>query len=85
MGYIFHVKISCVPQTNLYWKNLGSVSAVNLTLEELNVTDSVTPDEVRFALSAETFAEDSSGMAWDSCIHPQQYNTQHSAPEIITN
>ncbi|XP_070000363.1 interleukin-12 receptor subunit beta-1 isoform X2 [Penaeus vannamei] len=72
-------------KSNLYWKNLGSASAVNLTLEELNVTDSVTPDEVRFALSAETFAEDSSGMAWDSCIHPQQYNTQHSAPEIITN
>ncbi|ROT67467.1 hypothetical protein C7M84_014464 [Penaeus vannamei] len=80
-GLSFHSPCS----TNLYWKNLGSVSAVNLTLEELNVTDSVTPDEVRFALSAETFAEDSSGMAWDSCIHPQQYNTQHSAPEIITN
>ncbi|XP_047484748.1 uncharacterized protein LOC125036307 isoform X2 [Penaeus chinensis] len=71
--------------SNLYWKNLGSASAANLTLGELNMTDSVTPDEVRFALSAETFAEDSSGMAWDSCVHPQQYNTQHSAPEIITD
>ncbi|XP_063596898.1 uncharacterized protein LOC134773526 isoform X2 [Penaeus indicus] len=71
--------------SNLYWKNLGSASAVNLTLEELNVTDSLTPDKVRFALSAETFAEDSSGMAWDSCVHPQLYNTQHSAPEIITD
>ncbi|XP_063596901.1 uncharacterized protein LOC134773527 isoform X2 [Penaeus indicus] len=70
-------------KNNLYWKNLGSASAVNLTLEELNVTDSLTPDKVRFALSAETFAEDSSGMAWDSCVHPQQYNTQHSAPEIF--
>ncbi|XP_037797371.1 uncharacterized protein LOC119592566 isoform X3 [Penaeus monodon] len=70
-------------KNNLYWKNLGSASAVNLTLEELNVTDSVTPDEIRFGLSAETFAEDSSGMAWDSCIHPQQYNTQHSTPKIV--
>ncbi|XP_042869515.1 uncharacterized protein LOC122251552 isoform X2 [Penaeus japonicus] len=60
--------------TNLYWKNVASASAVNLTLEEMNVTDLVAPADLRFALSAETFAEDSSGMAWSSCVHPQQYN-----------
>lgn len=67
-------------QGDLGWINVGNVSAVNVTLQEMNVT--LTTTKVHFALSAETPDNVSSGMAWDSCFAPEHYNTLRTPPSI---
>ncbi|XP_063596655.1 cytokine receptor-like [Penaeus indicus] len=64
----------------LYWLNVGNASAVNVTLQDLNITQRAS--KPRFALSAENAARGSSGMAWDRCSHPQDYDSNPKPPII---
>lgn len=68
------------PQGNLYWKGVGRTSAVNITLQEMNISQSAS--KPRFALSAENEARESSGMAWDTCARPQDYDSKPKSPVI---
>ncbi|XP_070000011.1 uncharacterized protein [Penaeus vannamei] len=65
---------------NLYWKGVGRTSAVNITLQEMNISQSAS--KPRFALSAENEARESSGMAWDTCARPQDYDSKPKSPVI---
>ncbi|XP_042869508.1 cytokine receptor-like isoform X1 [Penaeus japonicus] len=67
-------------QGDLSWKNVGKVWSVNVTLQEMNV--SAATSKVYFALSAETGDNASSGMSWDRCVTPQDYNTQRTSPTV---
>lgn len=67
-------------QGDLSWMNVGNVSAVNVTLQEMDINP--TSPRVHFALSAETADGVSSGMSWDSCVSPEVYNTLRTPPTI---
>ncbi|XP_042230942.1 uncharacterized protein LOC121872308 isoform X1 [Homarus americanus] len=64
-------------KADLRWINVGQVMAVNVTMENFNLTDG---RGVRFAVSAESDSGASSGMTWDKCGTPRPYNTNLQPP-----
>ncbi|XP_045597067.2 uncharacterized protein [Procambarus clarkii] len=56
-------KLPC--KADLYWLTVGGVTAINITLEEFNLTV-VEDTGVRFAVSTERGTNVSSGMSWDT-------------------
>nr|XP_045597466.1 uncharacterized protein LOC123757665 [Procambarus clarkii] len=52
-------------QADLYWLTVGGVTAINITLEEFNLTE-VEDTGVRFAVSTERETNVSSGVSWDT-------------------
>ncbi|XP_042230939.1 uncharacterized protein LOC121872307 isoform X2 [Homarus americanus] len=71
------LKNSAPCHADLRWINVGQVMAVNVTMENFNLTDG---RGVRFAVSAESDSGASSGMTWDKCGTPRPYNTNLQPP-----
>ncbi|XP_066940420.1 uncharacterized protein [Macrobrachium rosenbergii] len=69
----------------IYWMSAGEVSAVNVTLEDFNVTELTKVGVPHFAISSQNKNGSFSGMKWACCRVPQTHkNKLPDQPTIIT-
>ncbi|KAK3873639.1 hypothetical protein Pcinc_021363 [Petrolisthes cinctipes] len=66
-------------QGQLYWLPVGNVTAVNVTLADLQGSGEAS-GQLRFAVSGEGETGMSSGLAWDTCSIPRPYTTNRRPP-----
>ncbi|XP_064097090.1 cytokine receptor-like [Macrobrachium nipponense] len=69
----------------IYWMSAGEVNAVNVTLEDFNVTELAKVGVPHFGISSQNKKGSFSGMKWACCRGPQTYkNEPPDQPTIVT-